>query len=266
MPKSIEKWTDVPPTSLGDRNDPKHGVIGCILELSGGKRVHPHSHLRGQLIYSAKGPLRVVTETGSWSVPTNQAIWVPGGTEHSVIAYTSLSIHTLFIDPAFTQNLPQQCQVLSLSSLMRELVKRAIQLGDMYPVEGREQRLMEVIMDELQSLVPEPLYLPLAKERRVRRIMDSLMEDPADNRSLKDWASDVGASTRTLSRIFQREASLSFGQWRTRLRLLEGVERLQRGETVTGVALELGYANSSAFIAMFKRELGVAPSKFRRQS
>jgi AraC-like DNA-binding protein len=137
-------------------------------------------------------------------------------------------------------------------------------MGDSYPVEGREQRLMGVILDELQTLVPEPLYLPLAQERRVRKIMDSLMEKPGDNRSLEDWAGSVGASSRTLSRIFQKETGLSFGQWRTRLRLVEGVERLQRGETVTGVALELGYANSSAFIVMFQRELGTVPSKFRR--
>jgi AraC-like DNA-binding protein len=147
---------------------------------------------------------------------------------------------------------------------MRELLKRAAQMGDMYTAEGKEQRLMQVILDELQTLVPEPLHLPLAKERRVRKIMDSLIENPGDNRCLEDWAGVVGASSRTLSRYFKKETGLSFGQWRTRLRLVEGVERLQQGESVTVVALELGYANSSAFIAMFQRELGVAPSKFRR--
>lgn len=266
MTKNIEKWTDASPTPFGNRQDPQHAVIGRIVKLAGRMRIRPHSHVRGQLIHATSGALRVATEMGSWSVPVNQAIWVPGGTEHAVIAHSPLSIHTLFIDPAYTHDLPQQCQVLSLSLLMRELLQRAVRMGDSYPIEGPENRLMTVILDELRTLVPEPLHLPMAKDRQIRKIMDALMEHPGDNRGLEDWADEVGATARTLARRFQKETGFSFGQWRTRLRLIEGMERLQRGHSVTRVALEVGYANTSAFIAMYQRELGVSPGKFKPQS
>jgi AraC-like DNA-binding protein/quercetin dioxygenase-like cupin family protein len=263
MTKYIDKWTEEAPSSFGEHNDPQHAVTGRIFELAARTLVRPHSHARGQLIHAASGALQVVMETGKWSVPVNQAIWVPGGTEHAVIAREQLSIHTLFVDPCYAHMLPQQCQVVSLSPLMRELLYRAVLVDVDYPAEGPESRLMQVVLDELQALNPEPLYLPMAQDRQIRKIMDALMNYPGDNRTLDEWAHVVGATARTLARRFKRDTGFSFGQWRTRLRLIEGMERLQRGDSVTRVALEMGYANASAFIVMFQRELGVAPGALK---
>jgi AraC-like DNA-binding protein len=55
---------------------------------------------------------------------------------------------------------------------------------------------------------------------------------------------------------------MSFGAWRQQLRLLRALERLAAGEAVSTLALELGYASPSAFIAMFKRALGVPPGRY----
>lgn len=38
--------------------------------------------------------------------------------------------------------------------------------------------------------------------------------------------------------------------------------RLAAGESVTRVALDLGYASPSAFTRMFRRVLGVSPSEY----
>ena len=40
------------------------------------------------------------------------------------------------------------------------------------------------------------------------------------------------------------------------------VRRLAAGENVSGVAGELGYNSASAFIAMFRRELGQTPKRY----
>ena len=41
---------------------------------------------------------------------------------------------------------------------------------------------------------------------------------------------------------------------------------LAEGRTVTTVALDLGYDSVSAFIALFKRSLGVTPSVYFRSA
>lgn len=55
---------------------------------------------------------------------------------------------------------------------------------------------------------------------------------------------------------------MTFHEWRTQLRLLEAVDRLSQGQQVTDIATELGYKSPSAFIAMFRRSLGVSPGHY----
>jgi methylphosphotriester-DNA--protein-cysteine methyltransferase len=69
-------------------------------------------------------------------------------------------------------------------------------------------------------------------------------------------------SKRTLNRRFQDETNMSFQDWRQQCRLLRGLEMLVAGDSVTRVALELGYEHSSAFIVMFKRCLGSTPRRY----
>ncbi|MCV5491772.1 helix-turn-helix transcriptional regulator, partial [Escherichia coli] len=69
-------------------------------------------------------------------------------------------------------------------------------------------------------------------------------------------AREVGASARTIERLFSKETHLSFGAWRHRHRMLFAVERLAYGENVTRVALEAGYESSSSFIASFRAMFG----------
>lgn len=72
----------------------------------------------------------------------------------------------------------------------------------------------------------------------------------------------VGASERTLARLFREETQLSFSEWRQQIRLLEAVCNLARGVAVGQLAHELGYASPSAFIAMFRKKLGVSPQRY----
>ena len=69
-------------------------------------------------------------------------------------------------------------------------------------------------------------------------------------------------SSRTLARRFLAETGLPFRHWRQQVRLLEALKRLACQEHVTTVALDLGYDSPSAFIAMFKRALGVTPGQY----
>jgi AraC-like DNA-binding protein len=83
-----------------------------------------------------------------------------------------------------------------------------------------------------------------------------LSGNPADQRTLSEWADFVGMTSRTLARHIQKATNLTFGQWRQQIRLLEGLKKLGRKESVTKVAMDLGYDSPSAFIAMFKKALG----------
>ena len=55
---------------------------------------------------------------------------------------------------------------------------------------------------------------------------------------------------------------MTFGQWRTRARLVHALKRLAQGAAVQLVSLEVGYQQPSAFIAMFQKELGNSPGRY----
>ena len=69
-------------------------------------------------------------------------------------------------------------------------------------------------------------------------------------------------SGRTLARMFTAETGMTFGAWRQQARLLRALELMAAGQPVTTVALDVGYESPSAFIAMFRRALGVSPARY----
>ncbi|WP_164096615.1 helix-turn-helix domain-containing protein, partial [Serratia marcescens] len=77
-----------------------------------------------------------------------------------------------------------------------------------------------------------------------------------------DWADWAGIPARTMTRKFVVETGFTFTEWRQRARLMRALELLAAGQAVTTVALDVGYNNISAFIAMFRRVFGVTPTRY----
>lgn len=263
---NIENLTTLSPTDSGFVLDARRPILARALEIKGAHRVVPHRHPRAQLVYAIRGVLRVLSDAGTWMVPPSQAVWVPPDITHEIVAADSISIRTLFVDPSATAQLAQACCVLSVPPLLRELILKAVEIGEDYAPGDSGHRVMQVILDLLQDLQPAPMHLPMGRDSRLQRIMNALYDDPADERGLDAWARVSGASARTLARLFSRETGMSFDEWRRQLRLLEAIDRLGRGQPVTRVAMELGYRSPSAFVAMFRRSLGTSPGSYIRQA
>jgi len=248
----------------GDAPAPEHPMVTWHCPVYPAGHVVPlHRHLRAQLLYAASGIMTVVTEAGTWTVPPQQAVWIPPQMGHEVHMPCEVSMRSLYIHTASVQGLPQACRVVQVTPLLRELIARLVAPA---PARSSEQvtRLMAVLVDEVMALESPPLHLPAPRDARLRTITDALVEDPADTRGLGEWAAVAGASERTLARLFLRETGMGFRDWRQQLRLLTAIERLAAGDDVTAVSLDLGYRSPSAFIAMFKRVLGETPGRYVR--
>jgi len=110
--------------------------------------------------------------------------------------------------------------------------------------------------------IAEPVTVHLRRPARLQALCQVLAADPASHRTLEDWAGQAGPSARTLARLFREEMNLGFGAWRQQLRLERSIELMVRGLPLGEVAARMGYESQSAFSAMFRRALGVAPSRF----
>jgi AraC-like DNA-binding protein len=241
-------------------------VVAFGRDLSRGESLPLHQHRRAQLVYASSGVMAVSTNFAAYVVPPQRAVWMPGGREHRIDARSDVAMRTLYFDPEFdpdiTNGLPTDVCVLRVSPLLRELILAAVAEGPHCPPNSPQSRLMAVIIDQLRTPMENTLTLPMPTEARLLRLARMLIEDPGDRRSLGEWASELGTSKRTLGRLFVSQTGLSFQAWRQQRRLLRALELLASGDSVTSVALELGYENTSAFIAMFRRSFGTTPRQY----
>jgi AraC-like DNA-binding protein len=153
---------------------------------------------------------------------------------------------------------------VEVSPLLHELLKKAVSYGNDYAPDGAAARLSQVMLDELGVMKSAPFFLPMSRDKRMQRLMSALLQDPADERTLDTLARNSGASPRTLARLFRRDTGMTFPQWKGQLRLIQAIDRLSQGNSVSQVAFDLGYSSASAFIYMFRTRLRMTPGEYLR--
>jgi AraC-like DNA-binding protein len=238
-------------------------VLGFTRDYPAGSEViHAHEH-HAQIMYAVRGSMTVATTDGIWVLPPQRALWIPPGVAHTFRHSRPISLRAVYIHRR-TEGIPQwaSCSVLNVSALVRELILACAELPSEYPQNGRETRLGIVLLDHLALLQQESFYLPEPTDPRAVKAAEVIKKNPTDTRTLKEIASLVGASPRTLERLFAAQTNMGFGAWRQRLRMMLALENLAAGETVSTTAALIGYENSSSFIAVFKSVFGCSPAKY----
>jgi AraC-like DNA-binding protein len=129
---------------------------------------------------------------------------------------------------------------------------------------------MVLTVDEIAYADTQALGVPMPHaehgDKRLRALCEAVLRDPAGKSQLTEWVADVGASERTMARLFRSELGTSYQQWRTQAVLAHALPQLARGMPVAQVAADAGYASDSAFSAMFKQAMGKAPSHFQTKT
>ncbi|MFK4440740.1 AraC-like DNA-binding protein [Caballeronia udeis] len=239
------------------------GPVLIAVELSGDvtRVTGSHCHARGQIFGALRGLLSVGTDDSQWVVPAIHAVWLPPNRSHSVRSHGAFAGWSVYVTESACADLPHEPCTIRTSGLLREAVSRAA-TWEGGVLDNAQMRLASVILDEIRSLPREAFGLPMPRDVRVLRIARALADNLADNRRLDEWAEWGGVAPRTLTRRFIDETGFSFSEWRQRARLIRALEMLASGTAVTTIALDLGYENVSAFIAMFRRTFGVTPTQY----
>ena len=241
-------------------------VVAVGNEYPDDHEIEPHHHGRAQLLYGASGVMTVRTEHGAWVVPPAEGVWIPAGITHSVRMIGPVSTRSILVEPTAAADLPETCRVLSISPLMRELLLAAVETPLEYDPDGRDGLIMALLIQELRQLPILPLSLPFPTEPRLAQRCRRFLEAPDLHDTIDAWANALAMSRRTFTRFFKRETGMSFALWMRQACLFSALRRLGAGEAVTVVALDLGYDSPSAFTTMFRKALGVPPSKYLTSS
>jgi AraC-like DNA-binding protein len=234
---------------------------GLVIDLGPRDGFDLHTHDHHQIALAARGVLVVGVAHTSWVLPRNRALWIPAGVPHTAEASGQTTMLSTYVDPKRCPVPWAEPTVVAASGLLGELVAHlsqpALSLGE-------RQRAEAVLWDLMIPLPITTLSPALPVDERARRVADGLLEDVTDHRTLAAWGRDVGASARTLARLFVAETGMGFERWRSTARLAAALPLLAQGSSVNATAYGVGYASPSAFVAAFRREVGTTPADYFR--
>ena len=228
------------------------------------------SHPQGHLVYAASGVLAVHTERGTSIVPANRVAWTPAGFTHYHRAHGDTDMRIVFLTPFLARLIADDPAVYLASDLAREVLLALTGPGnydDTAPGYSRSAhaRLLRVLVDELRDAHEQPLHLPEPRDDRLQAIARLLHETPAENATLAELGKSIGASTRTLSRLFRDELGMTFYEWRTQLRIYHALVLLADGHDTIHTAYACGWASPSSFIAAFTKHCRNDPGTLPNQ-
>ena len=201
------------------------------------------------------------TESRAWTIPAHRALCVPDGSRLRIETGRRVGIRCLYTRSELGL-LGDEVRVVNLDPLTHALIAHAIDTAPMNLDEPADTALITLLANQLSRLPDAPLQLPLPTDPTAMAVAAAIMAQPAV--SLHDQLRTAAASRRTLERRFKTETRMSLGQWRRRACILSAVAMLADGDNVTSVALRVGYASPSSFIAAFRAELDSAPREFMR--
>lgn len=227
--------------------------------MPGGRRFERHEHRTHQLAWAAAGTLTVDVGRHSWVLPPTLALWIPAWTAHTTSASRPALMRGVYLQPEHCPVRWTATTVVSVSPLLRELITH---LASSAPEPGPRARAESVLLDLLHPVEVTTVEVPMPVDPRALRVAEALVARPADPRVLEEWGREVGASARTLARLFSAETGLPFGRWRTRARLRAALEHMAADRPLSAVAHHVGYSSPSSFVAAFRQETGRTPGAY----
>ncbi len=213
------------------------------------------------IVFAEAGAITADTEAHAWTIPTHRALCVPDGTRLRVETTRRTPIRCLYARTGLDV-IGDDVRVVNLRPLVLELLRHAIDVAPLHLEESTEAALVTVLTAQLASLTDAPLQLPLPTDPTAKSLAAAIIAAPAV--SLDEQLRLAAGGRRTLERSFKAQTRMSLGHWRRRACVLAAVAMLAEGESVSSVALRVGYSSPSSFIVAFRAEFGSPPKEFMR--
>jgi AraC-like DNA-binding protein len=215
-----------------------------------------HRHEEHELLWSDRGVVTMVVDGRRWTVTPGVGLWIPAGVLHHGSTRDHTAVRATYFAPRPWTSSWDRPVAVAVNPAMRQLLiylKRA-----RMTIEQRV-RAQQVCIDMLQTAEALHFDVPLPRDRRLAPLVEEVLRDPADDRSLEQWASVLNMTSRTITRAFVAEVAMSFARWRRLVRMHAALGDLGAGASVKVVARRVGYNSPSAFVAAFHKTIGCTP-------
>ena len=241
-------------------------LITKVIDMPAGYIDEDHTHCWHQIIFPLTGLLQSGIGSEAVIVPHNALLYVPAYTVHRSVAVTETKFLALYLNPKKYVQYSQFPRTCLVTPFIKELILLFFSTDVLPDSEEVITHLLLVLRDQIAMAKNYHIPLLIPQDKRLLAIFTQLTRCPDSNMTLKEWAGNVGASERTLSRLLAKEFAYSFSLWRQHIRLVLSLKLLTSTMPIHQIAMALGYASDSAYIHAFKKLFGKTPNQYRRDS
>lgn len=243
-----------------DADSIANDVVG-IAAIIGAHDSGMHQHQKNQLLFAASGCMSISLDGATCILPPTRAAWIPAGVNHFAKMNNVVAYRSLYFDPGLCLDLPNSLTVFSINPLLRELIER-MAFWEWDKPREEQKNTIALFCEELKVAPQVSMALPLPKDRRLQKWLKGVVEERYLPQPLNQIALFVGASTKTVTRIFVKETGMPYQSWRQQWRLFMAIKYLSEGKSVADVGSELGFSSDSAFVSFFRQQTGDTPGKY----
>jgi len=224
---------------------------------------------RHYLLYCAQGSIRIQVDDRYWILPPSRALWIPANTAIKVDIKQRVQCCSLLFDTDSFASPFEQCQVLTLPILLKDMILHSKIWGaDTPALDELAQHFFAVIVQMCAQLKDQPnaLWVPRGQSQRVRQALAYTQQHLAEVITLTQIARQVGSTERSLSRLFMRETKMRWSHIQRQMRMIQAIELLSNSnDKVLTISLSVGYQSLSSFNRAFKEFTSFTPKEFRTQ-
>jgi len=200
-------------------------------------------------------PNRLRIGAGAWQ--TGQLLVVPPQVPHQVESGHPLILNLLVesesVDPARLPGFLQHCGPVDAPAFVQHMHDAHAQL---LALSGRQS---------FEGLAFDPLFfgealVPRALDARIRKVIDTINADPAAPASAEACAASVHLSFSRFLHLFKQETGMAFRAFRAWKRARSLLRYVRQASTLTDIALDTGYPDSTHFSHSIRQVYGLKPS------
>lgn len=223
-----------------------------------------HQHKKGQLLFASQGCISFALDNSICILPPTKAVWIPPHTQHRAVMTNVVAYRALYFDSAIFDS-QNDITMIEVNALLKALIDK-MALWPWDKPENDMKNTTTLFWEEFYAAKRHSFQLPLPSNRRFIKFRQQVMQKSFLAPALTEVAYSIGASPKTVTRLFKAETGMSYQDWRQQWRLLKSIELLSREMQVSDVYHWLGFSSDSAFIAFFKKQTGQTPLNFMKSN
>ncbi|MFG0605466.1 helix-turn-helix transcriptional regulator [Vibrio mimicus] len=241
-------------------------LTACVIGIAADVGQHDsgrHQHQKGQLLFASQGCIRFAFDDSICILPPTKAVWIPASTQHQAMMTNVVAYRSLYFDCNLFK-CPEHITMIEVNALLKALIDKMA----LWPWDKPEEEMHNtttLFWEEFYAAQRHTYQLPLPTNRRFKAFRKQLMQATFLVPDLISLANSVGASSKTVTRLFKAETGMSYQEWKQQWRLLKAIELLSKEMPVNQVSDWLSFSSDSAFIAFFKKQTGQTPLCFMKK-